>query len=304
MGDILLEVLYILCGIVSLITSIFTYIDRKHTERLGTTIFWGLLGFSFIFGKHIPSNIVGVILIIMAIITALNKVKSGSLKGKSDEFRQEKSEELGNKIFIPAIMIAIIAFSVAQFTNLGGLVGVGIGAIVSLIVGLIMTKSKLTEAIEGGSRLLQQIGSPCLLPQILAALGVLFNLAGVGNVISKGISNVIPMGNVVLGVVAYVIGMVVFTMIMGNAFAAFAVLTVGVGAPFVLSQGGNPAVIGALAMSAGYCGTLLTPMAANFNIVPAALLEMEDGKKVIKTQVPVSLTLIVVHIILMLVLGF
>ena len=136
-------------------------------------------------------------------------------------------------------MIAIIAFSVAQFTNLGGLVGVGIGAIVSLTVGVAMTKSKVTEAIEGGSRLLQQIGSPCLLPQILAALGVLFNLAGVGNVISKGISNVIPMGNVVLGVVAYVIGMVVFTMIMGNAFAAFAVLTVGVGAPFVLSQGGD-----------------------------------------------------------------
>lgn len=304
MGDILLEVLYILCGIVSLITAFFSYTDKKHPTPLGSTIFWGLLGIIFIAGKYIPPNIIGIILILMAVVTSMNKVKAGSIKEKPEEFRQKKSEEIGNMIFIPALMIAIFAFLIAQFTELGGLVGVGIGSIVALIVGLIITKSKPKEAIESSSRLLQQIGSPCLLPQILAALGALFNAAGVGEVIAKGISAIVPMGNVVLGVIAYVVGMALFTMIMGNAFAAFAVITAGVGGPFVLSQGGSPAVIGALAMTAGYCGTLITPMAANFNIVPAALLEMEDEKKVIKTQLPVSLILLVVHIILMLVLGF
>lgn len=29
-------------------------------------------------------------------------------------------------------------------------------------------------------------------------------------------------------------------------------------------------------MLSGFCGTLMTPMAANFNIVPAALLELSD----------------------------
>ena len=35
-------------------------------------------------------------------------------------------------------------------------------------------------------------------------------------------------------------------------------------------------MIGAIGMLAGFCGTLMTPMAANFNIVPAALLELKD----------------------------
>ncbi|MCB6314216.1 DUF979 domain-containing protein, partial [Gordonibacter pamelaeae] len=71
----------------------------------------------------------------------------------------------------------------------------------------------------------------------------------------------------------YCLGMVIFTMIMGNAFAAFSVITLGIGIPFVIAQGGNPVVVGALGMTCGFCGTLLTPMAANFNIVPTAVLE-------------------------------
>ena len=47
----------------------------------------------------------------------------------------------------------------------------------------------------------------------------------------------------------------------------------------------------AIGMFSGYCGTLMTPMAANFNIVPAALLELPDKNAVIKVQVPTALTL-------------
>ena len=38
-------------------------------------------------------------------------------------------------------------------------------------------------------------------------------------------------------------------------------------------------------MLTGYCGTLMTPMAANFNIVPAALLELDDPYAVIRAQI-------------------
>lgn len=304
MGDILLEVLFILCGLVALSASIYSFRDREHPTRLGSTIFWGLLGVLFIFGPYIPANIVGIAIIIMAILTATKQVRVGNIRGSTDEYREKQSERIGNKIFIPALMIAVFAFGIAQYTDLGGLVGLGIGAIAALIIGLIITKSKASEAIEGGSNLLQQVGSSSLLPQILAALGALFNAAGVGDVIASGISRVIPEGNIVLGLIAYFAGMVIFTMIMGNAFAAFSVITVGVGAPFVLSQGANPAIIGALAMTAGYCGTLLTPMGANFNIVPAAILEMSDEYGVIKTQIPVALTMFVLHIIVALVLAF
>ncbi|NLY67028.1 MAG: DUF979 domain-containing protein [Tissierellia bacterium] len=304
MGEILLEVLFILCGLVALSASIYSFKDRNHPTRLGSTLFWGLLALIFIFGPYIPKNIVGIIIIVMAILTATRQVRVGNIRGSSEEFRQRQAERIGNKIFIPALMIAIFAFGIAQYTDLGGLVGLGIGALAALVIGLIITKSKTSESIEGGSNLLQQVGSSSLLPQILAALGALFNAAGVGEVISAGISRVIPQGNIVLGLIAYFAGMVIFTMIMGNAFAAFSVITVGVGAPFVLSQGADPAIIGALAMTAGYCGTLLTPMAANFNIVPAAILEMRDEYGVIKTQIPVALTMFVIHIIVALLLAF
>lgn len=152
--------------------------------------------------------------------------------------------------------------------------------------------------------MLMQIGSSSLLPQLLGALGTVFAAAGVGEIIGSGVSAIVPPEAKVLGVIAYCVGMVVFTMIMGNAFAAFTVITLGVGVPFVIANGGNPAIIGALGMTCGYCGTLLTPMAANFNIVPGAILETKDKYTIIKAQAPVAIPLIVVHIILMLLIGF
>jgi uncharacterized membrane protein len=44
-------------------------------------------------------------------------------------------------------------------------------------------------------------------------------------------------------------------------------------------------------MLAGFCGTLVTPMAANFNIVPTALLELKDQYGPIKAQLPTAIPL-------------
>lgn len=93
-------------------------------------------------------------------------------------------------------------------------------------------------------------------------------------------------------------------MLMGNAFAAFTVITASIGLPFVIQNGGDPTIVGALAMTGGFCGTLLTPMAANFNTLPVALLEMKDELAVIKAQAPMAIMLIVVHVILMYILAF
>lgn len=149
-----------------------------------------------------------------------------------------------------------------------------------------------------------QVGSASLLPQLLGALGQVFTKAGVGDVISTMMAGILPEGSIFFGVVVYCLAMVIFTMIMGNAFAAFSVITVGIGIPFVIAQGGDASVVGALGMTCGYCGTLLTPMAANFNIVPTAVLETKDKWTIIKAQAPMALLLILIHIILMLTLAF
>jgi len=103
-----------------------------------------------------------------------------------------------------------------------------------------------------------------------------------------------------VAVMVYVLGMALFTVIMGNGFAAFPVMTGGVGVPVLVGiYGGNPAVMAAIGMFSGYCGTLMTPMAANFNIVPAALLELPDKNAVIKAQLPTALMMLVVNIVLL-----
>lgn len=52
-------------------------------------------------------------------------------------------------------------------------------------------------------------------------------------------------------------------------------------------------------MFSGYCGTLMTPMAAEFNIVPASLLELDDKNLVVKVQIPTALFVLVFNVLLM-----
>ena len=139
---------------------------------------------------------------------------------------------------------------------------------------------------------------------MLSALGALFTAAGVGTVIANGVGMIVPEGSKLAAVAVYCIAMALFTIIMGNGFAAFSVITVGIGIPFVIAQGANPVVVGALGLTAGYCSTLMTPMAANFNIMPAALLETRSKYAIIIAQLPVAITMLIIHIILMYVLAF
>ncbi len=299
-----LELLYKLSGIVALITAFYVFKDKEIKSKLGTGLFWLILAVTFLIGEMIPSKVVGIMVLMMGVLTATKQVNIGKFKETSQKFKIEKSKLLKNKLFVPVLSIAFFAFVIGQFTSLGGMVGLGVGAIVATTVGLILTKAKPQEALYEGNRLLQQVGPFGILPQLLAALGALFNAAGVGEVIANGISGIIPADNIVFGVIAYCVGMALFTMIMGNAFAAFAVITAGIGLPFVFNQGADPAIAGALALTAGYCGTLMTPMAANFNIVPATVLEMKDKNKLIKIQAPIALILLAIHIVLMLVWAF
>ena len=240
----------------------------------------------------------------MAILSATKQVKMVHFETTSEAFKKESAQKIGNKLFIPALVLAILAFVIAQFTDLGAYNAIGLSGIGALVVIMMISKSSIKEANLESNRLLSQVGPTAILPQILAALGTLFTVAGVGDVIASGVSQVIPTGNVWLGVTAYCVGMALFTAVMGNAFAAFSVITAGIGVPFVFNLGADPVIAGALALTAGFCGTLLTPMAANFNIVPASILDLKNQYGVIKTQAPIAIIMLIIHIILMRFLAF
>lgn len=295
----LLEFFFILTGFLLIYTAGSVFVDKTHPTRLGTTVFWLLLGVIFAIGNFIPYTLSGIMLLVIGVLTLLKQVKLGHVRPVEEAEAEKASDRIGNWVFLPVVVLAVVAVSVAQFTELGGQVGIGIGAVVSLMTGILVTRATPKTVMDDSNRMIQQVGTTGILPQLLAALGVIFTAAGVGEVIAGGISTVLPEGNRFLGVVAYCLGMVIFTMIMGNAFAAFTVITAGIGVPFVIAQGGDPVIAGALAMTVGFCGTLLTPMAANFNALPAALLEMKSETGVIKEQTPLALIMILVHIALM-----
>lgn len=315
LGLYLPELFYVLCGLVCFDTA---FRARKNEKaKIGTILFWTLTGLIFMLGKLLPSALIGGMLVVMGCLTVTKQVSMGVFKESTPQSRKASSERIGSIIFLPALTVGVLSLAlsfvrynvvtngVATPTSLNGAIMTGTACIVALVLAFAICKPKVSETREDTSRLLMQVGASCLLPQLLGALGSVFSEAGVGDVISGMISSVVPSGNILLGVIVYVLGMVIFTMIMGNAFAAFTVITAGIGVPFVIAQGGNPAIIGALGMTAGYCGTLMTPMAANFNIVPCAVLETKDQKwAIIKAQLPMALIMIVVHIVLMMVLGF
>ena len=295
-----LELIYILTGIILIVVSILSFMDTTNSKHFGTGLFWLIYGISFIFGKYIPDEINGWMVIALAVIVATKQLGKGSYNESTMEMKQSESERIGNAIFVPALLVGIVTFIIGIFTKLGALVGLGIAAIAALLLAFGLTRVSIYQGFNEGRRLIDAIGWTAILSQLLAALGYVFGLAGVGQVIATSISSVIPVENIFAVVATYCIGMAIFTIVMGNAFAAFAMMTTGIGIPMLIQMhGANPAYIGPVAMLAGYCGTLVTPMAANFNIVPTALLEMKDQYGVIKAQWPIAMALLVVNILIM-----
>ena len=312
------EWLYILAGSFFAVWSLLSLRDRANTKRLGNAAFWGLLAASFLFGSHLPEFGNGLLVLAMVGIAGAGGLGRSNPETTSLEERFNFSALLGNKLFLPALIVPVTAVAgtlLYNYTPLGEtglfeerretLILFGVGVVFALAAAMVWLKAPVMAPAEEGRRLLDSIGWAAILPQMLAALGAVFALAGVGDVIGNLAGQVIPDGSVLLTVIVFALGMALFTMIMGNAFAAFPVMAAAIGIPLLVEgYGGNPAVIGAVGMLAGFCGTLMTPMAANFNIVPAALLELKDQNGVIKQQIGTAIPLWVCNIAIIYVAGF
>ena len=305
--------LYVLAGAVFAGFAIGSARDSSNKKRLGNATFWGLVAVSFWFGDFLGDIGNGVLVLALVGIAGAHLLGKGSQVSTSIEQREAFSERYGNRLFLPALVIPFtafvgtLAFNYTPLKDSGlidpksvTLVLLGLGVIIALIICYAWLKPAVVAPVEEGRRLMDSIGWAAVLPQMLAALGAVFAAAGVGTTIGALASAIIPEGSIFLAVLLYAFGMVVFTMIMGNAFAAFPVMIAAIGVPILIQHdGGNPAVIGAVGMLSGFCGTLMTPMAANFNIVPAALLELKNQYGVIKAQVPTAIPLLIANILIL-----
>jgi len=308
-----LNLIYILTGLVLVVVSFLSFRDQKNPRRWTTGLFWGLYAVTFLIGSKIPPVYMGMIVLLIVALAGFGGVSLGHYDERPREERLKYASKLRNWLFLPALLIptiTILGTIGLNHTKIAGvplidpknitLVSLGVAGVIALVVALALTRDTPQRAINESRRLMDAIGWAAILPQMLATLGALFAAGGVGTAISKIVTNVIPAQNTFAVVVAYCVGMALFTMIMGNAFAAFPVMTAGIAIPLLINlHGADPNTLAALGMFSGYCGTLMTPMAANFNIVPAALLDLPDKYQVIKAQIPTALILLTANIFFM-----
>ena len=318
------EWFYWLCGLIFVVISGFVFVDRTNAKRITSGLFWALLGVSFVLGTFVvnhsmPPWILGIVVIALAALAGTGQLSRGQAKGPSEAEQKAGADRFGGWLFVPALLIPVstVIFATAiKAIHVGGkplletgmetIIGLGVASIIAVVAGMLMLRPPSPAApVHEARRLLEAIGWAVVLPQMLATLGNLFTAAGVGKAVGTITKHVIPSGSLLGAVVVYCVGMALFTVIMGNAFAAFPIMTAAIGWPVLVQQfHGNAPAVFAIGMLAGFCGTLCTPMAANFNIVPAALLEMDDRYGAIKAQLPTAIPMLIANIALMYFLAF
>ena len=299
-----------------------------RARRWATAAFWAVLATPFLFGELIlraneagarwPAQAMGIGVIALGVLAARGHLRTHEDSAPDAPRRRESAQRLGNRLFVPALAIPLFTVALvfgAKYlrwnttslidTSQLTLISLGVACVLALLIALRTTRAPFGESLRQGRRLLDALGWAALLPMVLATLGSVFAATGVGDAIAAIVGAVIPADSRLACLIAFALGMVVFTIIMGNAFAAFPVMMAGVGLPLlVLQHHANPAALGAIGMLTGYCGTLLTPMAANFNIVPAVLLELPDQYGVIRAQWPTAVVLLAMNFLLMWTLVF
>ncbi len=308
-----LETFFVLMGVVLAALAGRIATNATHPTRWGSALFWGILAVICVGGKALPTVAVGYAVVGLVLLAATKQVAPPHFKLPARDRLEAESVRLGNWLLGPVLLVPAVAITVG-FTlggvKLGGYIlveakpasqiALGLGCVLAIGWALRLTRERPVVAVDEGGRLLQLISWTLILPQLLAALGGIFAQAGVGAEVAKIVALLLPVQHPLVAVVAYCAGMALFTIMMGNAFAAFPVMTLGVGLPFIVqAHGGNPAIMGALGMLSGYCGTLVTPMAANFNIVPVRLLELKDDFAVIKAQAPFAAAIWVFNVAVM-----
>lgn len=285
--------------------------------------FWAILAGPFLFGDAIsaaladgvrwPAQAMGLGVIGLGLMAARGGMRAQGEDAAAEAARRESARRLGNRLFGPALAIPLVTLLLVLGgphlhwrelhlidTRQATLIALGLACVVAFLLALRVTRARVATGLDEGRRLLDALGWAALLPMLLATLGSVFAATGVGDAIAALVDMAIPTDSRIACLAAFALGMVLFTVIMGNAFAAFPVLMAGVGLPLlVIRHGADPAILGSIGMLTGYCGTLLTPMAANFNIVPAVLLELPDQYGVIRAQWPSAVALLVVNFVLM-----
>lgn len=303
----LLTPIYWLLGAFFVLIATRAWRDQTGAARIGRTAFYSLLALLFIAGDWLPTALAGALVLILAVLAGF-ALPQAAAKPSPARVPSAGTRLLWPVLVIPLVTVAL-SLALPRLTIDGSqpfagqsapLYGLALACLIGLAVASRVTRESPGLALARGGDLLESIGWAAFLPLLLAVLGALFGRIGVGDSLAELLGTLLPLETRWVAILAYGLGMALLTMAMGNAFAAFPVIAGGIGMPFLVDlHGAHPAPLAAIGMLSGYCGTLMTPMAANFNLVPVALLQLSDRHAVIRAQIPTALPLLACNLILL-----
>ena len=310
------EYFYWLLGAMLALVALMSAADRSNPRRWTTALFWALYATVYLAGDLLAPEAAGAMMLAMALLAGFGGVRSGKPQTPPEETRRASAVRLQHKLLLPALIIPAVTMLCATLlkdVRIDGLflfdqkhltlAALGCASVIAVAAACWLTRATPLQAGREARRLVDAMSWALVLPHMLAVLGLLFTEAGVGKAVAHVATSYIGLTSPLVAVAVYCIGLALFTIVMGNGFAAFPVMACGVGIPVLVHQFGiNPAAMAAIGMFSAYCGTLMTPMAANFNIIPAALLDLPDRNAVIKAQIPTALPLLFVNIVLLYIL--
>lgn len=312
-----------LVGVVLMWVAFACWRDTGTPRRFWRGLFWALFGLPFLagdlmlvqLGQALTYRLVGGLVLLLGLIAGLGLSRGPGATPSPRAFalRQQRAGLLGHRLFLPVLAIPVLTVAgvlagpwlrVSHWSLLAPQ-ALTLGALTLACLGAVLLAWRITgesprHALAASQGVIESIGWPLVLPLMLAMLGGVFLASHTGQAVESLTRLLLRPDSKAAVVMTYTLGMAAFTMVMGNAFAAFPVMAAGVALPFLIQgYGANPAPVLSIGMLCGYCGTLLTPMAANFNIVPAALLNLQDRHGVIKAQAPTALLLLALQTVLL-----
>ena len=277
--------------------------------------FWFALGVLFAGAPLMAPVWIGVgVMICSGLAYAASSERLAEDQAKEIEAQSaEHSLRWGKRLLIPAVALPVLTVILTlalrylheeKYLSFNAtdapLYALSFAALGVLLFACLMLRALPHQSLGHGARTLNQIGWPVILPAMLAILGAIYAKSGVGTALTAQLDGVFPVGNPYACLLLFGLAMPLLTMLLGNAFAAFPVVMAAVGYPLVIQlHHGDPLPLAAIGMLCGYCGTLLTPLAANFNLVPAVLLELDNPNAVIWAQLPTALWLLSGNLVLL-----
>jgi len=295
-----IEAVYVLMGLMLLWFALLTFADKEHPRPLSTGCFWLILGILFGLGSLLPHWLAGLLVVFMVLLDGIGQVRAGpplpTLPGPRNA-----------RLTLPILMMPLTILAASLVCRWGGwdlsqgaLLGLALGSVLALLAAWGITGTRLDEVGQAGRRLNDTLGALSLLPQLLASLGVVFAQAGVGDWMAGGVLQVVSPEHRLGLVLANCLAMAGLAALTGNSFAAFPVVAQGILSPLLLKPFGcDPDALAVLTLAVGASGTLVTQMAANFNLVPVALLELKSPLAVIRIQRPMAAALWLAQVLFM-----